>query len=197
MNALRLVSLLALAALMGCDEPCKNGFERYKDGECYPAGSFDIDTGSGVGFDTSNPFDTGFGIDTGETGGTPLPQISVTWSSSSVILSITGGQGRYWFGMAETGQNCSGSNCWTGEDCMDGFEVGDGTLLRYCHPAGATGVNLAYGGDPMSLEEGAETLFFDATFEDYVTYYLEDDRGACFTWGDDPSYYSRLGCTEL
>ncbi|MDG1480360.1 MAG: hypothetical protein P8R54_12255 [Myxococcota bacterium] len=52
---------------------------------------------------------------------------------------------------------------------------------------------LPAGGDFSALEEGAETVFGDESFEATVTHYLE--QGAdCYIWGHDTSYYDGLGC---
>lgn len=139
-----------------------------------------------------------------DSGGTTVapadPVFSVTWGGGSVDLSITDGEGSYYFGMAETGSSCAGAPeyCWTGEDCIYGYDT-----YLYCHPASATGVSLAYGGDFDALTEGSETVFPGQTndegleFNGSVTYYIEYSDGSCSSWGHDTSYYSSLGCDSL
>ena len=143
---------------------------------------------------------TGTGGTTGTTGTTGFgggPTASVTWGASSIDLVVGGGPGAYWFGLAETA-GCD--DCWTGEDCVYGYDA-SGTTLAYCHDAGDTGTNLAYGGNPSQLVAGT-TVFPSSNSDGYVTYYLESDAdyggdGSCYTWGSDPSYYDGLGCTVL
>lgn len=141
---------------------------------------------------------TGFGTTTGGGGGGGGggPTATVTWGGSSVDVSISGGGGAWWFGMAET-SGCS--DCWTGEDCIYGYEGSTG-VFAWCHDGGDTGTTLTYGGDATNLAAG--TTAFDRSFEGDVTYYLESDPnyggdGSCWVWGDDVSYYSGLGCTAL
>lgn len=139
------------------------------------------------------------GTTTGTTGttGTPAPTATVTWGGASVDVAISGGPGAYWFGMAETG-GCD--DCWTGEDCVYGYETGSGTL-SYCHDGGDTGTSLTYGGDAAGLAAGT-TVFTDASFDGNVTYMIESDTafggdGSCYIWGNDTSYYDGLGCSNL
>ena len=90
---------------------------------------------------------------------------------------------------------------WTGEDCWQGYALSDGSVLLYCHEVGASGsLDLSYGGDPMALAEGRETVFSSAE-ADSVTYYLWSDpaRGGndgCWVWGNPSDYYDALGCEE-
>lgn len=129
----------------------------------------------------------------GSSGGDP--DVSVSWGSSVIQVTISGGSEDYWLGIVETA-GC-GSECWTGEDCVWGFSAGSTTLGPYCHDMGKTGDSLAYGGDAVELSPG-ETVFPDSSFSDQVTYYLDGDSSAsCWIWGDDPGYYSALGCTTV
>lgn len=138
-----------------------------------------VDTGKDSGGTTVGPADATF---------------AVTWGASSVDLAITDGEGSYFFGMAETGSTCSANpdDCWTGEDCIFGF--GD---YLYCHPASATGVSLAYGGDFAAVNEGSDTVFPDNSFDGSVTYYIEYSDGTCGVFGQDVSYYASQNCTQL
>ena len=65
----------------------------------------------------------------------------------------------------------------------------------YCHPTNDNGVSLAYGGAYDAINEGADTVFTDSSFDGTVTYYVEQGD-ACYVWGNDVSYYAGLGCTE-
>jgi hypothetical protein len=141
-------------------------------------------------------------MDTDPGCGPPPP--SATWGPSTVTLSVAAGPGAYWFGMAQTSNGdagTAGSDDWTGEDCVWGYETVAGDTLSYCHWAGDAGVALAYGGDLLDLQEGS-TVFVDSSFDGQVTYYLESDPvyggdGSCYFWGHDASYYGGLGCTEM
>ena len=114
----------------------------------------------------------------------------VIWGTIAVQVTQTNGVAGY-FGMAETG--CGDPDkCWYGEDCIYGDLTG---AYYYCHPTGADGVTLAYGGSYDSLSEGSETVFGDASFEGTVTYYFEQGED-CYIWGHDSSYYSGQGCSE-
>ena len=120
------------------------------------------------------------GEDTGAGGGDPAADCAdpfcVEWTDGAVVLSITGGSGEHWFGMAETG--CADpDSCWYGEDCVYGDLTGG---YNYCHPAGETGVSLHYGGDFASLLAAQETVFAGPEFEPAVTYYVESSAsGEC------------------
>ena len=130
---------------------------------------------------------------------------SVTWGASSVTLALTVTDGQdgadYYWGIAETGTD---TDPWTAEDCFGGYELGDGTLLSYCHPISATGGELFYGGTFDAIDEGVDTVF-DTANGDFgsLTTHIIDDRGAatgpCFVWGEDTSYYSTYEktCTEM
>jgi hypothetical protein len=141
------------------------------------------------------------GGDSGETEGQPEPEAptaSVTWGAAGIELAVSGGGGGWWFGMAETAE-CE--DCWTGEDCVYGYEAGDGAIFAYCHDAGDAGTSLAYGGDPVALAAGS-TVFVDASFDGKVTYMLESDPefggdGSCWVWGQDASYFDGLLCGAL
>lgn len=148
--------------------------------------------------------DSGGGADAGDTGDTgaqpePVaPTASVSWGVDAVDLSVGGGGGGWWFGMAET-VGCE--DCWTGEDCVYGYEAGDGAVFAYCHDAGEAGVSLTYGGDVASLAAGT-TVFTDAGFDGRVSYMLESDPeyggdGSCWVWGADAGYYDGLLCGAL
>ena len=125
---------------------------------------------------------------------------SVAWGSSSVSLSITNaaeGASYYW-GITENGN----SGGWTAEDCFMGYDLEDGTNLTYCHPASATGAELAYGAGPFDVVEGSTTLFPDDGFSDDVTYIVDDRSSAdapCWTWGFDTAYYGGYdkSCTSM
>jgi hypothetical protein len=159
----------------------------------------DEDDDSGHGGDTTWGSTTTSSWTTtgGTTGSSGTPLVSVDWGSNSVGLSVSEGPGAYWFGMAET-SGCS--DCWTGEDCVFGYDA-SGTTLAYCHDGGDTGTSLSYGGDAGALAAGT-TVFRSSSSSGDVTYYLESDSnyggdGSCYTWGNDPSYYDGLGCTSL
>lgn len=126
------------------------------------------------------------------------PTASVSWGAEAVALAVSGGGGAWWFGVAET-LDCD--DCWTGEDCVYGYEAGNGSVFAYCHDAGDAGVSLTYGGNVAELAAGT-TVFTDATYDGRVSYILESDPehggdGSCWVWGADISYYDGLLCGEL
>jgi|GEM_PF-6892266 len=127
-----------------------------------------------------------------------IPDVSVSWGDDAVALQVSD-VGDWTLGMAETGGSCgSGVSCWTGEDCHLGFTASDGsTLGPYCHAISGGALSLTYGGDMTDLAEG--TTVFRAAFSSTVTYVLQpaDPSLPCLVFGDDPSYYSSLGCVAL
>jgi hypothetical protein len=158
----------------------------------------DEDSGPDIRTTTTGYYGT-TGTTTGSTG-TSTPTVTVTWGGSALSLLTAGGAGGWWFGIAQTA-NCDSVLCWTGEDCVYGFELSDGSALSYCHDGGDSGTSLTYGGNVNDLEAGT-TVFSSRDFEDDVTYYLESDPdfggdGSCYVWGDDISYYNGLGCNAL
>ena len=129
-------------------------------------------------------------------------EVSVTWGASAVSLTISGGEAgaNYQWGLAETGSTCNNGSgdCWTGEDCLDGYTTGSGTTYNYCHPVGGTTASLSYGADPSSVTAGQATVFGDSGFDGSVTYILDNiTSGDCYIWGNDTMYYNGLGCNEL
>lgn len=144
--------------------------------------------------------------DTGPKQDDPTPTVvsaGVAWGAESLTLTIEGSDVDQivYFGMAETGETCDDGegDCWTGEDCVDGYETSDGTLLAFCHPVQDGSLTLAYGAKlgESGLDEGAETVFSSDGFSGSVTYYLEDSSARCYVWGHDPSHYDAESCTEL
>ena len=149
--------------------------------------------------------------DTAEETGEPNqePPISVVWGEASISLSFDlvalqseqSERAEYFWGIAET-SDCE--DCWTGEDCFNGYEINQDSTLSYCHPVSESGGELRYGGDAPNLTEGTDTVFnnqvkdFSAT-----TTHILIERGSegdiCWVWGDDTSYYSEYerGCTDM
>ena len=135
----------------------------------------------------------------GTDGGEPVgpPTVGVQLSGTGLALTVSGGPGGYWFGVAETGGTTNG---WTGEDCVYGFTTEDQTAYSFCHDAGNTGTQLDKVGSFVEMAPGK--TIFDNTFEGKLTYYLESDinyggDGSCYVWGHDPEYYAAQGCTTL
>lgn len=122
------------------------------------------------------------------------PVFDVAWGDLGLTFTVDGGSGTYNLGIAETAPN---SDPWTGEDCLHGYALGSGDVLLYCHEDLRDGDTLAYNGDPIDLDESRETVFPNDQFEARVTYYVDANAtGECFVWGNDPSYYAGLGCTQ-
>jgi len=159
--------------------------------------------------ESSECFQTGFpptgytcpqdDADTGST--TPVAQ--VTWEADTLSLTITDGIGYdFWFGMVQNDEECVDDKmaadgdtiCWEGEACLSS---------GICHPAGSSGITLEYSKGGVSgalagttdVNPGSNTAFADSTYENLVTYYLEDRRSAqhgCWVWGLDVNYYLEL-----
>lgn len=121
------------------------------------------------------------------------PTFDVAWGSDSVVIRIIDAkpQARFHIGLAQTDQCAEG--CWTGEDCLYG--LGE---WAWCHPSDFEGVTLAYGADPNTLVEGEQTVFTHPNFTYVTTFMVTRERdGACWVFGQDPSYYAAAGCTVL
>lgn len=153
---------------------------------------------AGCGTPGGDSDSSGGDTDTDDTNVTE-PGYSVTWGATAVSLDITDGTGATQWGLAEDGG--SSADPWTGEDCLNGYTLGDGSVLKYCHDGSASGAELAYGGNPNSLGNG-ETVFSNLeTANKYsdanVGHYVLMD-GSCVVFGAGAaSYYSSLGCSSL
>ena len=141
--------------------------------------------------------------DTSEDVVTVDPTFGVSWGDSSVSLSVTDGAdgATYYWGITENGGDC-GDACWTGEDCFMGYDLDSGDNLLFCHPVGATGVELSYGATGGDTEAGVTTTFGGAQFSTVVTYIVDDRSSAdapCWTWGADTNYYNgyEKTCTAM
>ena len=163
---------------------------------CNPKGD---DTATGDGGGTDGGGTDGGGTDGGGTdgggadGGTDTLTMDCAWDSSGLQVDLTNGDSAgYNFGMAET--DCGGQ-CWTGEDCFDGYTASDGTVYNYCHPMSATGGYLTTVTTVADIVEGSTTVFSaDLT----TSYYLEEvTSGDCWTWGYDTTYYTGYGCADI
>jgi hypothetical protein len=95
----------------------------------------------------------------------------------------------YGFGMAETAAADLG---WYGEDCAGALSTGA------CHPMTEAGLTLETTTSVGLVLPGFTTLF-DAASDPDLTYYVEardgPDAGACWAWGQDPSYFP--GCDAI
>jgi hypothetical protein len=111
-------------------------------------------------------------------------------TAEGVDVVITNGSGRYRFGLVQSGT----ADNWTGEDCWNGYTTGTGEVYRYCHEISSAGGTLTRT-DTLPLEEG-QTLFYDG-IPGSVGFYLEDESGACYVWGDAAAWWDSLGCTSL
>ncbi|MBM4366906.1 MAG: putative metal-binding motif-containing protein [Deltaproteobacteria bacterium] len=118
---------------------------------------------------------------------------TLSWSGDGVTVSITDGSGDYDFGMAETG---AGDLGWFGESCFIGSQPWgyDDYGWDVCHTLGATGgfVESVYP-DIDEVRDGY--TLFPEDLEPKITYFLGDEFGQCWAWGDDASYYSSAGCS--
>jgi hypothetical protein len=166
-------SLLSLS-LVACSDKGDSGDTAGADG-----GTTDSGTG-GDGTDGSEGGDGGGG----EFG------VAGSWTTDcSYTLEITNGSMDYYLGFAETG---AGEDGWYGEDCGDGST---------CHPVGMTGATLGSvhpvycgGAGIDAVEAGASTLL-TGSMDANLTYAVAGADGTCWTWGNDPSYFST--CTAI
>ena len=183
-----LVLALCLSACTGKSEDDDDD-----DGDDTSGGDSGVSADSGGGGDGG---DGGGGDGGGGDGGgdPPLPSFSCSWSGDGLDLRIVDGPpGGLDLGIAET--DCGSSDCWTGEDCYLGYTSSDGTVWSWCHPTTADGAFLGSVSALDDVVEGATTLFSEGLS---MTYVIQDTMGSrCWTWGDDPAYYSALGCEVL
>ncbi len=179
---------LALAPLAGCI--VAEGDKEVPESP-YSQPIRDGDWGSDDGDPLGDP-------DTGSGDATEQPLITVTWGESALTVALEGAPGGLWLGLAETGGACSGSDCWTGEDCRDGYQNGDASYGPYCHPFDSDGtITLVYDGDVAALADG--TTAFEPLAAGNTTFLVESrvedgGDGSCWVFGHDPTHYSDDGC---
>ena len=138
------------------------------------------------------------GKETGDSGGDTTggggggTTFSVSVVSSGVDFS-TSSSDSFSLGLAET--TCDDpAYCWYGEDCIYGHTSGN---FNFCHGGMVDGDSLSKASSVDDIVEGSTTLFHSGLGSG-VTVYIESASGAdCFISGDDPSYYSGLGCTSF
>ena len=126
-----------------------------------------------------------------------LDSVTVSWDASGVTVAVAGSASGWSLGIAETG---AGELGWFGETCFAGDEPWgyDDYGWDVCHSLRPTGGRLDGVHTPSDVVDG-QTLF-NKTLADIgnLTYILlSDDASACWTWGDDPTYYDDFGCTTL
>ena len=116
----------------------------------------------------------------------------MSWSADGVAVALTNGHGTYSLGMAQTGSDQG----WYGEDCIEGPGPNSGDY-DICHDdVKASGIELKTVTAPDEIVANRTTLFPDS-LADEITYLLySNDRGDCWTFGNDPSYYGDFGCYE-
>ena len=147
---------------------------------CPPGDSDDSD----LPIDTAPPTDTDTDTDT-DTEPPPELGVTVTFNAATLELEIANGVGEYHWGFGQTAvEAASPGNGWFGEDCY----LGTGATTA-CHPAGTTGVSLAYVTTIAAVVEGSTTLVPNDT-PDMTYILLNADETACWVWGDDTSYYA-------
>lgn len=147
---------------------------------------------------------------------TTLPTAQVTWGEEGVTLTLSnaGGMNFTAFGIAQNDTDClreeqlgDSPGCWTGEDCVYGDTSIDGkTVFGMCHTVGTRstitldyiddGIAAAVEDGDLQAVDGQFTAFPDASYENDVTYYLQEADGRCWRWGLDTSYFSGLGCNN-
>ena len=121
---------------------------------------------------------------------------TVTWDSAGVTVSITGAASRYDFGMSETG---AGDLGWFGESCIPGDEPWGYPDYGWdvCHALSSTGGRVVSVYPDIGAVQDGYTLFPDSLAPNITYVVIDGDSGDCYAWGDDPSYYSGEGCSEL
>jgi len=134
--------------------------------------------------------DTGFPLDVFEE---DAEEASVAWLEEGILLTVPDGREPVAFGIAETRGDCGWASCWTGEDCLNGYNYDDHEL-KYCHPVQPGRTLLSYGGNISDLAVGEETAFVGPNFATVVTYYLRYADETCEVWGPDVAYFAELNC---
>ena len=135
--------------------------------------------------------------------------LSIDWTDDGVSPTDTDGDGLPDTGCGDTvtiylfdplqgpswimGMAQSGSNGWTGEDCLSGYDS-----YSFCHPIGIPSHTLIQVENCRAdaVVAGVTTLLH-AELDPELTYYLDDSAGFCLTFGDNVAYYASLGCTEM
>ena len=192
------IPLLALTLVWGCDVEGKDtGDGTFLDACVDDGGACEVG-----GSDGGEPDGAG------ATGGTPVvesPAFEVFWEGGMatrandedmVTLAIDDGDDAhhtYKFGFAQTGVD----NGWYGEDCLPGDMNGNG--LDVCHDAGEDGVVLESVSHIPAVDETHTLLFKSSHDAGQITYVvLQTDTDTCWTFGNEPSYYteSLLHCLE-
>lgn len=143
------------------------------------------------GCESSPPDDSGEGEGEGE------PTFAASWSAEGVTITVPLDRVITQVGMAET--DPSSFDPWTGEDCVRGYTLSDGSSLLYCHPMAGESLSLESASDFMTLDEDTQTWFWRSS-ANAITYAAWDGgTGECWTWGNDPSYYTAadIGCTAI
>lgn len=135
----------------------------------------------------------GWKMDTWDTGGPD--NFTHYWTDDTLNIVVTSGTTTYTLGVTQTA--ATAADPWTGEDCLSGDTLGDGTPVLYCHPLSATGGTFAGGGDPATLDEATSTVFTAADDGTLTFAAFADDGSGCWTWGADTSVYTAGGCVPL
>lgn len=128
-------------------------------------------------------------------GGDPVA-FNAEWNDGGLNFSVFNGEGNYTLGMAETTRGSP--DPWTGEDCLNGYTLGGGDVLLYCHPMSSTGGRLTTVERVEDIVEGSTTLFNqdDSSTIAYVIW--SDSTGECWVSGPQAeSYYGGMGCTLI
>lgn len=121
--------------------------------------------------------------------GEPPPVLSLQADAELVIVRITERSGDFEIGFAET----SGSDPWTGEDCLDGYTLGTGDEILVCHEVDGGSRELRVVHNPYDVIDGY-TLFTDEVLATAAIVVIDADSDEC--WANH-SYYDALGCDAL
>lgn len=196
--SLRIPLAISLAISLAC------GGGEADEGEDDPAESTGDDAGAIEGDDggecqdgADNDQDGAFDCDDDGCVGSPdcdlegaaLPELTLDADSDSVRVSISGRTGDFRIGFAEV----SGSDPWTGEDCLDGYRFSDGERIAVCHSVDGGAAELRRVADPHDVADGY-TLFSGETLPLAAVVVIDVDTEEC--WADHV-YFDALGCDAL
>lgn len=135
--------------------------------------------------------------ETGETTTDGNPAFDLmTWDETGICVTLDSPVEGMRFGMAQTGQGALG---WYDEDCVSP-NPGDAPDMGFdlCHPVDPSEpwcLATDRSSSPTDLDPETSTLFAQDNESD-LSYALFDGE-VCWTWGDDPTYYTGFGCTPV
>lgn len=115
--------------------------------------------------------------------------LSLQADADTVSVRITERSGDFEICFAET----SGSDPWTGEDCLDGYTLGGGDHILVCHAVDAGSRDLRVVDNPYDVIDGY-TLYTDETLGSAAIVVIDVDSDECWP---NHRYFDALGCDAL